>query len=196
MRKILLSIGIFLWLLLSLRAEEPLPISFIRTAMQTHPVPYEEEIKLFPELSLHSYVLLSQLGYVDSMGKWKKARPKFSPLLELIRINRATVWGTADVLKMEYFTGDVKWYRDGREGDRMFYKLSCVILSFSQDESKTVVFTMHNTEMNRKIDFPITVNGKNLARMLGFVYKDGEEGVPQLDPSVLARLKDHLDNLP
>ena len=57
-------------------AAEPLPIRFIRRTMSDRPVPYEEEIKLFPELSLHSFVILSELGYVDRAGQWQKPRPK------------------------------------------------------------------------------------------------------------------------
>ena len=50
----------------------------------------------------------------------------------------------------------------------------------------------HNTRVNTKIDFPITVNGQEMAAMLGFVDKNG---VPELKHDVLEKLKTHLKNL-
>ena len=57
---------------------------------------------------------------------------------------------------------------------------------------RTVVIFMHDTDVNRKMDFPITVNGGDAAEMLGFTYKND---VPQLEHDALQRLKTHLNNL-
>lgn len=172
-------------------AAEPLPIRFIRRTVSDRPVLYEEEIKFFSELSLHSFAILSELGYVDQAGKWQKPRPKYSPLLELIRMNRKKLWDE-DVEEMDYFDGEVRWYRNGREGKLLFGKLSCIILKSARGGGRTVVIFMHDTEVNRKMDFPITVNGRDAAEMLGFTYKNG---VPQLEHDALQRLKTHLNNL-
>ena len=56
-------------------AAEPLPIRFIRRTMSDRPVLYGEEIKFFPELSLHSFAVLSELGYVDQAGNGKNRAP-------------------------------------------------------------------------------------------------------------------------
>ena len=184
-------IAALLWTAFFLAAAEPLPVQFIRSVRQDQPILYQEELKFFSQLSLHSYVILYELGYVDNLGKWIKPRPKYSPLMELIRMNREVLWGK-DIEKISYFTGQTQWFCNGKEGTLLFGALSCVILKSSDGSSRTVVIYRHNTRVNTQIDFPITVNGQDVSAMLGFVDKNG---VPELKPDVLEKLKKHLDGL-
>ena len=106
-------------------------------------------------------------------------------------MNRDVLWGN-DIEKISYFTGETQWYRNDKEGTLLFGTLSCVILKSSDGSNRTVVIYRHNTRVNTQIDFPITVNGQEMAAILGFVNKNG---VPELEHSVLEKLIAHLNNL-
>ena len=80
MKKFIIGAFVFLGITGCLHAAEPLPVQFIRSVRQDQPIPYQEELKFFSQLSLHSYVILYELGYVDNLGRWIKPRPKYSPL--------------------------------------------------------------------------------------------------------------------
>ena len=67
-----------------------------------------------------------------------------------------------------------------------------MILKSSDGSNRTVVIYRHNTRVNTQIDFPITINGQAMSAMLGFVNKNG---VPELKPDVLEKLKAHLNGL-
>lgn len=168
--------------------------SFIDRLQHPQPITYEEEKAYFGEMTLYSCVLLSQFGYIDDAGRWSQDKPKYSLLGELIRLNASDYY--LDGEKNEYFFASIpKMKINGKLDDGHLY----ASIAYLQERSscsflldfKAIIITYRIPQ--KRLDFPILVNGKSLATLLGFRLNEDKRIV--LDKKAFLTLKNHLSKL-
>lgn len=179
-------------------------MGFISQLKRNQVFTYEDEVKYFGvELTLYSYVILEQLGYVNELGGWIKPKPKISFICELIRMQRDTVllekpfgeFFIAGIPCDSLHDGSRDWLFDAqviyiqkKEAEQGAYAGNC----------RMIMFYFRNSQQPG-LRFPIFIDGKPLAPKLGFEYIDVSDiakGVPRLKTNELKRLIEHIKHLP
>ena len=181
---------------------------FLAKLDQNTPFRYEDGERFFgpaaPIPSLNVF-LLQKLGYLNGAGIQTKPLPKYSPLGELLRINRAL------------------FISEGKSDQILFYPAYEFIMSnspnkFSIDNKNTIFVYVKNYNRKNDIEFSnekllcfdynstgkfffvygFSVNGQSILKKLGFYAKKHDKynyPVFEIQDNVLQELKVHLDKL-
>ena len=165
--------------------------NFMDRLQVQQPITYEEECFYFGELTLYSAILLSQFGYIDESGKWLRDKPEYSLLCELIRLHASDYFLHGK--KTEYFFASIpkikinKKLEDGIFNAFIAYVQERSDYSYLQ-ASKTIIITYRIPQ--KKLDFPILIDGESLASQLGFSLNTDKRIV--LNENAFSILKKHL----
>lgn len=178
-------------------------IEFMSQLKKNQTFSYNDEIKYFGgELTAYSATILMQLGYINEQGNWIKPKPKISFLCELIRMNRNMI--LLEKSKVEYcFAGIPRQFSssDNSWHDWIFaFQTVYVQAKTSMDENvgdiKMIIFFFRAPQQG--LDFPIFVDGKPLADLLGFEHIDISniaKRIPRLKKYELSKLIEHIKHL-
>lgn len=170
---------------------------FIAKLRTNTPFLYEDEVAFFGEKTLYSYVILQKLGYVNEKGQWIKAKPKYSYLCELIRLN-------SDFLLLKdpsgeyYFSGiqkivskDAKLYDSPFDANIAYVQEVKASPDGLVNSAKNIIIRYRIPQ--KKLDLPIFSDGKPLLEHMGFSLDP--KGVPQLGEKELDALLKHMSSL-
>lgn len=171
---------------------------FITQLRQNKPFSYEDEIKYFGELTLHSYMILQSLEYVDKSGQWLKEKPKYSYLCELIRLN-------SDLILMEspqseyYFSNIYQIPKENHFINSDLYAMIAYVqhktppLETKGEPAMIALFT-YNIPHN-KISFPVFINGLSFFSKIGFEIESFKDPLPRFNESAKKKLISHMKQL-
>lgn len=164
--------------------------NFIDRLQVQQPITYEEENFYFGELTLYSAILLLQFGYIDESGKWLQDKPEYSLLCELIRLHASDYFLHGK--KTEYFFASIPKIKVNRKlEDGIFNAFIAYVQERSNysylQASETIILTYRIPQ--RKLDFPILINGESLASKLGFSL--GKDKKIVLNENAFSVLKKH-----
>lgn len=164
--------------------------NFIDRLQVQQPITYEEENFYFGELTLYSAILLLQFGYIDESGKWLQDKPEYSLLCELIRLHASDYFLHGK--KTEYFFASIPKIKVNRKlEDGIFNAFIAYVQERSNysylQASETIILTYRIPQ--RKLDFPILINGESLASKLGFSL--GKDKRIVLNENAFSVLKKH-----
>ena len=164
---------------------------FIKRLSIDKPITTSEMNKFFTDNNLLNSVLLRQMGYIDGTGRYIKAKPEQSPLGELIRLNFSKL-NVIDIQRFAAAEGEQIFFIKGKAVSTGIYKY-ILFSDYGENKStelKTVIFTYSIRQ--KKLEFPIFVNGHSLAEILGFEYKNG---IPCFSRKKCDGLKKHLNKV-
>ena len=144
---------------------------------------YDEELKFFPKESLYSSAILLQLGYMNEQGKWIKAKPKISFLCELLRLHKDTLL-LPESNELCIFAGIPTDYV-GNSKCKWVFDAQIAVMQLYKEVNLFRQVTLFYRVPQKKIDFPIYVDGALLADIIGFKITNG---IPVLDKNTLDKL--------
>lgn len=165
--------------------------NFMDRLQVQQPITYEEECFYFGELTLYSAILLSQFGYIDESGKWLRDKPEYSLLCELIRLHASDYFLHGK--KTEYFFASIPKIKINKELEDGIFNAFIAYVQERSDysylqASKTIIITYRIPQ--KKLDFPILIDGESLASQLGFSLNKDKRIV--LNENAFSILKKHL----
>lgn len=165
--------------------------NFLKRLSVNKPITTSEMNEFFTDNNILNSTLLWQLDYIDEAGKYIKAKPKYSPLGELIRLNFSK-FQIIDIQCVVAIEGEQRFLIKGDIVSTGTYKY-VLFSDYGKNEStklNTIIFTY--SIPRKKLDFPIFINGQSLSKMLGFEYKNG---IPYFSIEERDKLKEHLNKL-
>lgn len=147
--------------------------------------------------------LLMELGYLDNYGKPVKKLPKYSPLGELLRMNRELF--IQDGEYGIFFFPSEEWFKypDGNINRTASKNTIFVFVRMGKNENdidyfneRTICFD-YNKIGNCFFVYGFTVDGKSILKRLGFYSKADKRSYPtiHIKNEVLASLRQHLQRL-
>lgn len=150
---------------------------------------YDDERKYFPDMNLYSVVILSRLGYLDEKGVWLKAKPKISFLCELIRLKREFILQPEcdNEIFLTGKTGSFSLKNNNYSQWPIDTLITCIQRNSRKKESHMKIIVFYYRIPQKRIDFPVAVNGVSLASELGFFINDN--GIPELRSDILSKLR-------
>lgn len=180
--------------------------SFLEKLKADTPFTFKDGEKYFGPVgqipSLNVFLLM-ELGYLDNYGKPVKELPKYSPLGELLRMNRELFiqdgeYGISFFPSEEWFK-----YRDGNINRTANKNTIFVFVRMGKNENdidyfneRTICFD-YNKIGNCFFVYGFTVDGKSILKRLGFYSKSYKRSYPtiRIKNEVLASLRQHLQRL-
>ena len=163
---------------------------------------YEDELYFFGEFSsVGSIILLKEMDYIDARGKYKKQKPVYSPLCELIRINKDMLLLKGDIART-YASGSL-FFNHIKDGIKKNQINQCLISVQQYEknkgfgglligETRNILFTAFDD--GNYLSFPVLVDGKCLLSMLGFEYCEKDKNY-SISKESLGIITTHLKNL-
>ena len=147
--------------------------------------------------------LLTQLGYLDNYGKPVKGLPKYSPLGELLRMNRKLFIQDGEY-GISFFPSE-EWFKypDGNINRTTNENTIFVFVRMGKNENdidyfndRTICFD-YNKLGNWFFVYGFTVDGKSILKRLGFYFKADKRSYPKIHikNEVLDSLKQRLHRL-
>ena len=147
--------------------------------------------------------LLTQLGYLDNYGKPVKGLPKYSPLGELLRMNRKLFIQDGEY-GISFFPSE-EWFKypDGNINRTTNENTIFVFVRMGKNENdidyfneRTICFD-YNKLGNWFFVYGFTVDGKSILKRLGFYFKADKRSYPtiHIKNEVLDSLKQRLHRL-
>lgn len=204
MRNIIFAVFLLLFMNIMVLGEEfnsdkacTLTHDFLTQLKDNTPFTYKDEEKYFGKITLYSAYTLMQLGYIDEKGAWKKPKPPYSYLCELIRINSSLLF--MKKAETQYvFAGIPHIILENNSFSSQLFSAKVAYVQHEKStsasltsEAKIVIF--HYRIPQNKLDFPIYINGKSFAELIG--YELSPDGIPVLKSEILKKLVEHIESL-
>ena len=155
-----------------------------------NPVTLKEGNKFFGPIgqvpSLNVF-LLEKLGYLNNYGTPVKKMPKYSPIGELLRMNKSLILPEGNYNEVSFFPSN-RWSKNKNQVFQqkskgtiyVFVRIRMYINEISSQNEK-IICLEYNVEGKFFSDLSITVNGKSILSELGFSISDGKYGYPVIE---------------
>lgn len=144
--------------------------------------------------------LLEKLGYLNNYGTPVKKLPKYSPIGELLRMNKSLILPDGSYNEISFFPAN-RWsknkkqvfQRNSKETIYVFVRMRMHINEIS-NQNERIICLEYNVEGKFFSDLSITVNGKSILSELGFSISDGKYGYPiiEITGDALTKIKQKM----